>query len=255
MYYNLQKIKSLVLNRYKDFKLKHKISWKKNRPFLHHLKKVSFAFLLYNYNCADYASLREAIQTPQQQQHMSVKVLDTIMKSHEESISVLKACDENLKKAMVSYGESKIKLTQKLYEKLKSISEIQYNIKKLGKKLMTYISILNTLGNKFAHIELIHCLPGAYQLTLLEITRRGLFRRKLHAEVTQLEKNVQIIRDEEIALRKWFTKNIGRYLPPGLIRGLDENPPSYTLVCNTISESALPQIDSKEVRYIITHLL
>lgn len=156
------------------------------------------------------------MERPQHQS--SEKVLISILKNHEDYIETLKQNDEKLRKAIIFLGQSKIKLTQKLFDKLKIIAEIQSNIKQLGKRVMTFHTVLNTLLNKFAYIELVHYFPGnyffykkhstdflkkgAYSITLLEIARRRAFQRRYNTQIRSLVKNVQQIREEEIELRK-----------------------------------------------------
>jgi hypothetical protein len=167
--------------------------------------------------------------------------LKILFESHSDYLKTLYQCDEKLKEIIIQCDESKLSLTTILFEKLKIISEKQSKITKLGKKLMTFVSILNTLGNNFAHVEMIHCLDAAYSLSLLEISRRRKFHLFFGSQIKKSNLNLKSIEEKEINIRKKFTKNIGKYLPNSLIPGFNDSIQSYEV---KIEETNLPMVES-----------
>jgi hypothetical protein len=167
--------------------------------------------------------------------------LKILLESHSDYLKTLYQCDEKLKEIIIQCNESKLSLTSILFEKLRIISEKQSKITKLGKKLMTFVSILNTLGNNYAHVEMIHCLDAAYSLSLLEISRRRKFHLFFGSQIKKSNLNLKSLEEKEINIRKKFTKNIGKYLPNSLIPGFNDSIQSYEV---RIEETNLPMVES-----------
>ena len=144
---------------------------------------------------------------------------------------------------MKQTDESKNSLKEIFFEKLKIISEKESKITKLGKKLLTFVSILNTLGTNFQHIEMIHCLDAAYSLSLLEISRRRKFHQMFIKEIKISNLNLKLLEEKEIETRKKFTRNVGKYLPNTLIPGFNDQIQKFEI---EIFESNLPRIESSK---------
>jgi hypothetical protein len=162
--------------------------------------------------------------------------------SHLELIASTKAFDDKLKDMVSQCYQSKFEVDQLIRENLKEVSEKQYQITKIGKKVITYGSILNTLAVNFSHLEMIKCFPGAYYLSLMEITRRRKFGKMYKSEVIKCINNMAMIREEEVAKRRKFQKNVGKFIPNGFIDGLNDYLPSFEIDTKVL-ETNLPSID------------
>jgi hypothetical protein len=182
--------------------------------------------------------------------------LSVLVSTHEQNLKQMRGNDKSLQAMLNSCLESKFNLTNELLDRLRSISMIQYNIKRLSRKISVYIPILKSIISKFAHLELIHYFPGAYSLSLVEILRRRNFLRKYSGEIAKATNRLNVMRDEELSNRQQFDKLFGRYLPPGLIPGLTEKLPSYNLASsgqyhNSFLDTSLPSIDTpQEINFL-----
>eukprot|EP01080_Neovahlkampfia_damariscottae_P005006 gene5006-8604_t len=189
----------------------------------------------------DYNALSEMIKTSKSE--FNENSLKMKIQNHNENLTIFRQCDEKLKELMTQIDVSKNNLKEIFYEKLKTISEKESKITKLGKKLLTFVSILNTLGNNFQHIEMIHCLDAAYSLSLLEISRRRKFHQNFMNEIKKNNSNLKRLESEELNLRKKFTRNVGKYLPSSLIPGFNDPIQKFEI---EVLESTLPRIESSK---------
>lgn len=220
---NFQK-ENLNLNLLEGFELKVKEIIKQEEYYLDVYKK-------------DYENLIEISKKNLQEMNMT-----KMLNSHSEGIKILKVYDDQIKETMKKCDENKKNTTSKVYEKLKDISEKQYQITKFSKKMMTFGSILNTLNTNFSHFEMIECLPGAYELSLAEVTRRRKFLKIYKEEIQKSTELLSKLREKELNRRKKFTRHIGKYLPNNLIDGLNEIIPSFD-IDSKLLETKLPFIE------------
>jgi hypothetical protein len=181
-------------------------------------------------------------------QKINSSALPSMVKNHETHVQQMREYDAILEQILNSCIESKIDLTNELIDKLRNISQIQYNIKRLSRKLSAYITILRNIISKFAHLEVIHFFPGAYSLSLVEILRRRKFLRTYSSEIVKCSNRLNQLREEEVLNRRQFEKHFARFLPPGLIPGLYEKLPlvNFGQSASLFMETSLPSIDNAQ---------
>ena len=90
----------------------------------------------------------------------------------------------------------------------------------------------------------MHRIPSAYVASITELIRRRDYNDFLSSKILKFMEAITKFRLLEEKRRDNFMKEIGRYLPPHSVRGLDEKPP---LVDMTVSESFLPAVDKESI--------
>lgn len=194
----------------------------------------------------DYNILIDMIMK-QKTTHNSSTLTSTV-EVHEKNVRKMREFDQLLEIILNDCMESKVVLSRDLFDRLRNISLIQYNIKRLSRKMPVYASILRSIVGKFAHIELVHYFPGAYSLSLVEVLRRRNFLRKLASEATKYTDRLQALREEEATNRAHFDKYFSRFLPPNVIPGLQEKVPgsqmTHSFNQGSLMDTNLPSIDN-----------
>ncbi|KND04131.1 hypothetical protein, variant 2 [Spizellomyces punctatus DAOM BR117] len=173
--------------------------------------------------------------------------LDHLHKIHRtEYLPKITEIDTSVRQMASAFIESKVHLSQQLQTRLQSISHIQSQIASVTPTLTGLTNLLNAHIQAFTQLLHVHRMPAAWGATLVEIVRRREFVRVFLAKAKDMAEILARFRTHEEKRREAFKNEIGRYLPPDLVPGLDDRPPICEVsVSNT--KDGLPDISREDI--------
>ncbi|TPX64163.1 hypothetical protein SpCBS45565_g06122 [Spizellomyces sp. 'palustris'] len=173
--------------------------------------------------------------------------LDHLHKIHRnEYLPKITEIDASVRQMASAFIESKVHLSQQLQTRLQSISHIQSQIASVTPTLTGLTNLLNAHIQAFTQLLHVHRMPAAWGATLVEIVRRREFVRVFLGKAKDMAEILARFRTHEEKRREAFKNEIGRYLPPDLVPGLDDRPPICEVsVSNT--KDGLPDISREDI--------
>lgn len=134
-----------------------------------------------------------------------------------------------------------------LVNKLVIISHLQSAIASASPKLSSLSSTLSKHVQAFSQLLHVHRIAPSWGTALVEIVRRKEYLKTFFAKATEMAEVLAKFRMLEQKRRENFTNEISRYLPQGIIRGLDDTLPiSDIKISNTVDN--LPDITLADIQ-------
>ncbi|KAJ3050793.1 oligomeric, coiled-coil, peripheral membrane protein, partial [Rhizophlyctis rosea] len=142
----------------------------------------------------------------------------------EEYLPDLLSLDSHIRTTLSHFISSKKELTVDLLARLNSISYLQSGIVEVQEGLKGVAGQLRSCQGAFGQLLHVHRMPVAWGAGVVEVVRRREFGKFYLQKAQEVASVLQAFRSVEEKRRENFRKEIERYLPNGLIRGLDEAP-------------------------------
>eukprot|EP01114_Cavostelium_apophysatum_P006313 TRINITY_DN1756_c0_g1_i1.p1 TRINITY_DN1756_c0_g1~~TRINITY_DN1756_c0_g1_i1.p1 ORF type:complete len:1369 (+),score=514.64 TRINITY_DN1756_c0_g1_i1:270-4376(+) len=165
-----------------------------------------------------------------------------LKQKHLNYISVMMEYDKALRNVAASIAASKTRLSRYVHDHLRMIAALQSKTRDLANKIVVYHEAVVRQNNAFQQLVWVQQMPKAYQSSLEEVIRRRRFGKKVTTLAAKISETLTKMRDEEVARRKVFLDNHGRYIPKYLIPGLNENVPPFEVLVPAF-DGALPPVD------------
>jgi hypothetical protein len=134
-----------------------------------------------------------------------------------------------------------------LLNKLVIISHIQSAIASASPKLSTLSSTLSKHVQAFSQLLHVHRISPSWGTALIEIVRRKEYLKTFYSKATHMAEILAKFRMLEQKRRENFHNEIARYLPVGIIQGLDDTLPTSNIkISNTVDN--LPDITLADIQ-------
>ena len=111
-----------------------------------------------------------------------------------------------------------------MIQKLVSVAHLQSMIASTGPKISQMNSTLTLHIQAFSQLLHVHRMAAAWGATLIEIVRRREYSNLFLLKAKEMAEILAKFRLVEERKRDNFKAEISRYLPPGLVKGLDDKP-------------------------------
>lgn len=147
---------------------------------------------------------------------------------------------------MAIYSSSQEHLTQVLRVKLQTISHYQSLIASVTPTIVTLTGALNSQSEAILQLLHVHRMAPAWGATLVEIVRRKEYVRVFLLKAKEMADILKQFRTGELRRRDTFKAEIFRYIPAGLINGLDDLPP-YCEFSISNTKDTLPGLNLDDI--------
>jgi autophagy-related protein 11 len=137
-------------------------------------------------------------------------------------------------------------MTQTLKSRMVQISQYQSHIASVPTTLTALNSALERQSEAFLQILHIHRMGPAYGATLVEIVRRKEYTKVFLSKAKEMAEILQKFRQLEDRRRENYSTEIVKYLPVGLISGLDDTPP-YCEISVSNTKDTLPELTKQDI--------
>lgn len=128
-------------------------------------------------------------------------------------------------------------LQQEMQTRMQQISRHQSQIQKMAKSISGYRDSLQSLDRYFGELEHVPHIGPAFKAGIVEVQRRLEFREMYSKQAQACMDAINALVEKEIDQRRQFDEAHGKHLPPVLIPGLAERPPTLTV--------EIPKFDSQ----------
>eukprot|EP01113_Clastostelium_recurvatum_P020123 TRINITY_DN2388_c0_g1_i1.p1 TRINITY_DN2388_c0_g1~~TRINITY_DN2388_c0_g1_i1.p1 ORF type:complete len:1128 (+),score=309.29 TRINITY_DN2388_c0_g1_i1:231-3614(+) len=148
--------------------------------------------------------------------------LEEIRQVHETNIAAMLAQDKTLKAASAVFTGGKTTLTKSVYQRLRAVSQLQSQIRDQQNKIVLLSEALNKQRAAFSQLAYIRQMPQAYNAALTEVSRRKGYGKWLQKQLLSFTASLGQAREDEATRRNAFQQTYSRFVPKGLISGLDD---------------------------------
>ncbi|KAJ3388310.1 hypothetical protein HDU92_001559 [Lobulomyces angularis] len=174
--------------------------------------------------------------------------MEELAQIHENQYLIdIQKWDDSIRESVCIITEAQTKLTENLVSRLQNVSELETAI---AQNNPIYNSIASqsfgSLSQAFSQLLHVHRMAPAWGASLIEIVRRKEFSKIFMQKAKNMAEVLAKFRAHEEKRRRNFTSEISRYIPNGLIHGLDGKPP-FCEVSITNSNESLPNLTSNEI--------
>ncbi|KAJ3182175.1 oligomeric, coiled-coil, peripheral membrane protein [Gaertneriomyces sp. JEL0708] len=154
--------------------------------------------------------------------------------------------ETSMRKVVHVLIEAKLNASQQLMGRLQQISYLQMKISDVAASTDSLYTSLETQVGAFDQLLRVHRMPAAWAVGLVEIVRRKEFARTFIAKSKDMADVLRNFRSLESSRRESFQNEIGRYLPSGVILGLDDPPPACSVHLSHTTDT-LPNIARMDI--------
>jgi predicted nuclease with TOPRIM domain len=144
------------------------------------------------------------------------------------------------------FSDSKQHLSQVLQAKLQAIAHFQSLIASVAPNIHALSKALNVQSEALLQLLHVHRMGPAWGAALVEVVRRKEYSKVFLRKAKEMADILAQFRAQEERRRETFKNEISRYLPVGLIDGL-EDPPPYCEVSVSNTRDALPNLSLDDV--------
>jgi len=137
----------------------------------------------------------------------------------------LRKNDAELANKMMATLQAKSTLRMEIHQRMVGISDLQTNIRKMGKTTNGYYDSLHSLDRYFVELGHVEHIASAFAASMDEVLRRKKFKLKYERELTSAFSKLKDMCDLEGNVRDVFWAKHGVHLPTSLMPGLEEKPP------------------------------
>ncbi|KAI8853000.1 hypothetical protein BC829DRAFT_430285 [Chytridium lagenaria] len=192
------------------------------------------------------ASLRDAERSPLQASER-FQALDHLFDIHrEEYLQDVTKHDGEIRDAITYLCRSRTNLAHVLISRLQTISNLQSSIATVMPLLTTLSGTLNSHSQAFGQLLHVHRMPPAWGATLVEIVRRKEYVKVFISRAREMAEVLAKYRTQEERRRENFKNEIIRYIPVGLVTGLDDRPP-YCEISVSNTKDTLPEVTRDDI--------
>ncbi|KAJ3192763.1 hypothetical protein HK101_005999 [Irineochytrium annulatum] len=193
------------------------------------------------------SSLHTLMQSPPSQTPDIIQALDHLYEIHRsEYLPALTQLDTQVRTTLNLLAESRVSLSHHLILRLQSISTLQSSIAEIGPLLSTLSGTLSSQSQAFSHLLHVHRMPPAWGATLVEVARRKEYVKVFLSKAKEMAEVLAKFRSQEEKRRENFKGEIERYLPQGVVKGLEDKPPSCEISVSG-TKDGLPDISRNDV--------
>ncbi|KAJ3270043.1 hypothetical protein HDV01_000591 [Terramyces sp. JEL0728] len=164
----------------------------------------------------------------------------------DEYIPEITQCDRYVRETVVYFSDSKVHLTQVLKGRLQTISHYQSLIASVIPTVTALSNALNIQSDALLQLLHVHRMAPAWGAALVEIVRRKEYVRVFIKKAKEMADILSQFRANEERRRETFKIEISRYLPNGLISGLDD-PPPYCEISVSNTKDTLPNLVLEDI--------
>lgn len=143
--------------------------------------------------------------------------------------------------------ESKMTASTIVCKLVSDITAVQRNMQVVNRSVQEIRAVLAIFKERFWYLERIHFVPSAYLVALHEVARRSKNKVIFDSFISKVIEHLNKMRDEELTNRKVFGRYAGKYVPPELMPGLNEDAPLAKIEVSNVAETALPDVDIASV--------
>ncbi|RKP02614.1 hypothetical protein CXG81DRAFT_17752 [Caulochytrium protostelioides] len=161
--------------------------------------------------------------------------------------------DRRIRDAVVLFSDSKAALRRRLQRQLRRISSAQSQIAVMLPELEVLTATLNGHSQAFQQILHVHRMGVAFGAALIEVVRRRTVRALVMRKAQDFDEVMHRVAASEDRRRAAFARQIARYLPRGLIRGLDD-PVIVCRVTLTQTDETLPPLTRDDLIAFERHM-
>ncbi|KAI8912443.1 hypothetical protein EDD86DRAFT_201364 [Gorgonomyces haynaldii] len=170
----------------------------------------------------------------------------TKMESKKESIQDMQKYDRFIRDTVLYLYDSKIHASQLLQTRIRQLIHHQSTIAQLPSTIHTMNQALHSQSEAFLQLLHLHRMVPAYGASQVEIVRRKEFTRVFLNKVKEMADVLSSFRAMEDLRRENFKQEILRYLPSGLIQGLEDRPPVCEIAVSNTKDN-LPQLQISDL--------
>jgi Lhr-like helicase len=134
-----------------------------------------------------------------------------------------------------------------LSNKLVKISHLQSAIASASPKISSLSNTLSKHVQAFSQLLHVHRIAPSWGTALIEIVRRKVFLKTFISKATEMAEILAKFRMLEQKRRENFNNEISKYLPQGIIQGLDDAIPTSDIKLSTTLDN-LPDITLEDIQ-------
>jgi autophagy-related protein 11 len=187
------------------------------------------------------------IRTSTQEAQKRLQAIDGLYNIHiTEYIPEITKFDRYIRETVIYFSDSKLHLTQVLHAKLQAISHFQSMIASVSPTISSLSGALNVQSEALLQLLHVHRMAPAWGATLVEIVRRKTYVNVFLQKAKEMADVLNQFRSQELRKRDTFKAEIFRYIPHGLVNGLDD-PPPYCEISVSNTKDSLPNLVLEDV--------
>jgi hypothetical protein len=154
--------------------------------------------------------------------------------------------DRYVRETVLYFSDSKQHLSQVLQAKLQAVAHFQSLIASVAPNIHTLSKALNAQSEALLQLLHVHRMGPAWGAALVEVVRRKEYNKVFLRKAKEMADILAQFRTQEERRRETFKNEIFRYLPVGLIEGLEDSPP-YCEVSVSNTRDALPNLSLDDI--------
>lgn len=193
---------------------------------------------------ADYNLVKDRLSMARR--NPSNGVLDGLADTREKHVNYLAKMrdrEQSLKAITQLIALSKSKLAKYVLDRLRAVATLQSKCREVANKVVAFHEAIVRQKQAFFQLIYVQRMPKAYQASLEEVLRRRKYAKKVNFLIQKITEILAKVREDEVAKRKSYLENFGRYIPKDLILGLNENVPAFDITIPNF-DTSLPQIEN-----------
>jgi hypothetical protein len=154
--------------------------------------------------------------------------------------------DHQIRDTVTHFVNSKTHLTHLIISRLQTISHLQSSIASVSPLLSKFTATLTSQSQAFGQLLHVHRMPPAWGAALVECVRRKEYVKVFLQKASEVAEVLAKFRMQEEKRRENFKSEILRYLPAGLIMGLEDRPP-YCEISVSNTKDNLPNLTREDL--------
>ncbi|KAJ3254343.1 hypothetical protein HK103_007225 [Boothiomyces macroporosus] len=187
------------------------------------------------------------LQTYSDANSQKFQAIEHLYRIHlDEYIPEITQYDRYVRETVVYFSDSKVHLTQVLKGRLQTISHYQSLIASVIPTITALSNALNIQSEALLQLLHVHRMAPAWGAALVEIVRRKEYVRVFLKKAKEMADILSQFRSNEERRRETFKNEIARYIPNGLISGLDD-PPPYCEISVSNTKDTLPNLVLEDI--------
>lgn len=153
-----------------------------------------------------------------------------VQKAHDINVSLLDQLESNTAFTLKQFSSLKARVTKRVIEGLRRLSELETRIQALYKSMATLSQLSKSMHEAFKQLVCARNMPAAYREYEREIARRTAFGVSVADQIARCVEQLRAMCDNERTIREEFRKQYVRYLPKELQQGTASQPPVFDFV-------------------------
>ncbi|KAI8924046.1 hypothetical protein BC831DRAFT_467737 [Entophlyctis helioformis] len=154
--------------------------------------------------------------------------------------------DRQVRETVVFFSDYKANLTYAIRTRLLAVAQHQSSIAMVPQELAAVTSALNSQSQAFMQLLHVHRIAPAWGAALVEIVRRKEYVKVFVSKAREMADVLSRFKAQEERRRENFRAEIARYLPNGVVQGLDDLLPACEISVSNTKDS-LPQLGRDDI--------